>query len=65
MKDRLTIFQKLDTKLGAEPWITGARMKISPKTTWQQVKEAVQTGNMVIRLVHGIQGLYMLAVQQG
>ena len=59
------VFQQLEGKLGAQPWITDARQQISTKTTWQQVKDAVQTGSMLINVAHGIQSLYTLAVQHG
>jgi len=57
------VFRQLESKLGAQPWITDARKKMSKTTTWQQVKDAVQTGSMALKLVHGIQTLYTLAVQ--
>jgi len=63
LQDPADVFQQLEDKLGAQPWITNARKQISAKTTWQQVKEAVQTGTMAIKLAHGIQSLYALAVQ--
>jgi hypothetical protein len=57
------VFRQLESKLGAQPWITDARKKMSKITTWQQVKDAVQTGTMVLNLAKGIQLLYELAVQ--
>lgn len=65
LQDPMAVFRQLEHKLGALPWITDARQQISAKTTWQQVKDAVQTGTMVIKLAHGIQTLYALAVQHG
>lgn len=56
------VFRQLEAKLGAEPWITDARQQMSKTTTWQQVKDAVQTGTMAINVVRGVQALYMLAV---
>lgn len=57
------VFRQLEAKLGAEPWITDARKQMSKNTTWQQVKNAVQKGTMVLNLAKGIQLLYELAVQ--
>jgi len=65
LQDPAAVFQQLEAKLGTQPWITDAHQQISTKTTWQQVKEAVQTGTMLINVAHGIQTLYALAVQHG
>ena len=65
LQDPMVVFRQLEHKLGTQPWITEARKQISAKTTWQQVKDAVQTGTMVTKLAHGIQNLYALAVQHG
>jgi hypothetical protein len=57
LQDPMAVFQQLEDKLGVQPWITDARQQISPKTTWQQVKDAVQTASMLINVAHGIPGL--------
>jgi hypothetical protein len=57
------VFRQLEEKIGAQPLITDARKQMSKTTTWHQVKQAVQNGNMVLNLVHGVQALYTLAVQ--
>ncbi len=57
------VFRQLVEKLGAQAWITDARKQMSKTTTWQQVKQAVQDGNMVLSLMHGVQAIYTLAVQ--
>ena len=65
LQDPMAVFRQLEHKLGTQPWLTEARKQISAKTTWQQVKEAVQAGSMLINVTHGIQALYALAVQHG
>lgn len=62
LQDPAAVFKQLEGKLGAQPWITDARKQISPKTTWQQVKEAVDAGKLVIGLSQVIPALYQPAV---
>jgi hypothetical protein len=63
LQDPAAVFKQLQDKLGAQPWITDARKQISSKTTWQQVKDAVDAGKLVIGLSQVIPALYQLAVR--
>jgi len=57
------VFKRLQEQLGPQPWITEASKQITTKTTWDQVKDAVQTGNMLINLAHGVSGIYGILFQ--
>lgn len=63
LQDPAAVFKQLQDKLGAQPWITDARKQISSKTTWQQVKDAVDAGQIVIGLAQAITVLYTFAIR--
>ena len=63
LQDPAAVFKQLEDKLGAQPWISVARKQISAKTTWQQVKDAVDAGNIVIGLAQAIPVLFTFALR--
>ena len=63
LQDPAAVFKQLEDKLGAQPWITDVRNKISSKTTWQQVKDAVDAGKIVISLAQAIPLLCTFAIR--
>ena len=63
LQDPAAVFKQLEDKLGAQLWISVARKQISAKTTWQQVKDAVDAGNIVIGLAQAIPVLFTFALR--
>ena len=63
LQDPAAVFKQLEDKLGAQPWISVARKQISAKTTWQQVKDAVDAGKIVIGLAQAIPVLFTFALR--
>ena len=63
LQDPAAVFKQLEDKLGAQLWISVARKQISAKTTWQQVKDAVDAGKIVIGLAQAIPVLFTFALR--
>jgi hypothetical protein len=63
LQDPAAVFKQLEDKLGAQLWISVARKQISDKTTWQQVKDAVDAGKIVIGLAQAIPVLFTFALR--